>query len=226
MIDRNKKTTTLQDFLKHDELFKAYPQLKDVPVFVDNSLAGTNTRGWFDPAKGKNSIALSPDIIGNDYVLNKVGMSTLLHEIQHYIQDVEGFDQGTNLTNPEIVKIYSAETKGIRGKEIQDQYLKDKAAFDSYYTGHKAKVDSDIVDFYTTLLQDKYGVDPSKAIEKFEASQKRIDDRAKLYDALGSLKEKSLLSFFSKSKVPSELTSVWQRFLLEIWMPITLLFVL
>lgn len=119
LIDRNKKTTTLQDFLKHDELFKAYPQLKDVPVFVDNSLAGTNTRGWFDPAKGKNSIALNPDIIGNDYVLNKLGMNTLLHEIQHYIQDIEGFDQGTNLTNPEIIKIYSAETKGIRGKKFR-----------------------------------------------------------------------------------------------------------
>lgn len=73
----------LSDVLHHPALFSAYPRLANVRVQIANR---TGVRGSFDG--GTNTIELS-----NEYSPKSV-ISTLLHEIQHVVQDIEGFACG------------------------------------------------------------------------------------------------------------------------------------
>lgn len=75
----------LTDFLKHDELFEAYPRLKGVALEFDELPAGAN--GFF--SKRSNTIVLSDKLFGKS-------ADTLIHEIQHIIQNYEGFAKGSN----------------------------------------------------------------------------------------------------------------------------------
>jgi hypothetical protein len=81
-----KETRRLGDVLYHPELFASYPQLLNMPV--THRPAWTDFKqvmqGWYD---GK-SINVTP------YALDKLG--TLLHEVQHAVQDIEGFASGGN----------------------------------------------------------------------------------------------------------------------------------
>jgi len=72
----------LQDVLEHPALFKAYPQLKDYTLVFDADMPPKNAS--FDPFNGRITMSGQyPD-----------DMPTLLHEIQHAIQQIEGFDPG------------------------------------------------------------------------------------------------------------------------------------
>lgn len=75
----------LRDFLKHDELFKEYPYLNRVSLVFDE--LGYGEKGFFD--KRSNTIVLSDSLIGK-------AEDTLIHEIQHVIQKIEGFASGSS----------------------------------------------------------------------------------------------------------------------------------
>ena len=77
--------TRLQDLISHDALFEAYPELRDVGV--DFSDMASNDLG--------NYSMLTKTITLNSKLRN-APEATLLHEIQHAIQDIEGFAQGSN----------------------------------------------------------------------------------------------------------------------------------
>lgn len=77
----------LDDVLEHRTLFNRYPQLKNVRVIADPNLP-IGTGGEFDSVS--NVIKLNPR-----YELKEVRRS-LLHEIQHGIQEIEGFAGGGN----------------------------------------------------------------------------------------------------------------------------------
>lgn len=79
------KKYELQDFLKHDELYEAYPLLRHTTVRFEKLDPGV--KGKFD--KRSNAIVLSDSLFGK-------GPETLLHEIQHIIQKYEGFQGGTS----------------------------------------------------------------------------------------------------------------------------------
>lgn len=76
----------LSDILDHKELYKNYPELKKMKV----DFSGDNMGGSFSPID--NSISLG----GNNVYNSKATKETLTHEIQHYIQNKEGFAQGGN----------------------------------------------------------------------------------------------------------------------------------
>jgi Large polyvalent protein associated domain 23 len=75
----------LKDVLDHPELFKAYPELKDLEVrSVDH--------GVFKAAYDNNS----KTIYLNTHTSLEDMKASLLHEVQHAVQDMEGFDPGGN----------------------------------------------------------------------------------------------------------------------------------
>lgn len=79
--------TTVGELIDHPTLFKAYPELQDVPLSL-------NVRSSFDGG-GFGNMDGGPYI--NVYGSNpRQIQKTLTHEIQHYIQQVEGFSPGTN----------------------------------------------------------------------------------------------------------------------------------
>ena len=72
----------LGELLEHEELFKAYPELKDVSVKKINDEGGEKL-GYYDPNK-------------KEIAINNIGdKSTLMHEVQHAIQEIEGFAKGS-----------------------------------------------------------------------------------------------------------------------------------
>ncbi len=80
---------TLGDVVSHKELFEAYPQLKNVK-FTYNTL-DKKTLGSYSPSN--KTITLNNNLIGD----NEAIKNTLIHEIQHAIQDIEGFAQGASV---------------------------------------------------------------------------------------------------------------------------------
>lgn len=77
----------LRDYIKHDELFKAYPELEGIEVSFDY-LEGE--RGHYDSKRDR--IFIDSRLRGNDEQLK----NTLIHEIQHAIQHIEGFATGAD----------------------------------------------------------------------------------------------------------------------------------
>lgn len=91
----------LQDILDHPELYKNYPEAKNIDVNIDGSL--WNNTGKFN--EDGISIARKNDI------------STLLHELQHYIQKKEGFNRGNSGYNPN----YKNFTGEIEARDVQSR---------------------------------------------------------------------------------------------------------
>lgn len=77
--------TRLADYLKHDELFTAYPQLRNTTLRFEEMHDGT--RGYY--SRSDNEIVLNES-------LRHEPEDTLIHEIQHAIQRAEGFAQGSS----------------------------------------------------------------------------------------------------------------------------------
>ena len=105
----------LEDVLDHEELFRAYPQLRHVRVVFDETPKGV--LGSFS-AEG-NQITISEE-------LRDAPQDVLIHEIQHAIQNAEGFAKGSNrqyweekLTNGD--EIQSKGFREAREKLIQFQ---------------------------------------------------------------------------------------------------------
>lgn len=90
----------LESVLKHDELYRAYPELKELPVVIENQqqhekmmqTLGSDYGGYYDPAA--KSIVLAPSVALD----SEKGRSVILHEIQHWVQEHEGAPFGTNIT--------------------------------------------------------------------------------------------------------------------------------
>jgi hypothetical protein len=95
----------LGDILEHPELFKAYPHLKDIKVH------NRPTEGAHGTFFGDN-IGLRMDRTGKDV------LSTLLHEVQHGVQQKEGFARGgspsTFAMSPEAKAAAKAEVDELR----------------------------------------------------------------------------------------------------------------
>lgn len=75
----------LADYIRHDELFRNYPQLKGARLRFTEMEPGT--QGGYNPKT--NTITVSEK-------LRAAPDDTILHEIQHAIQKAEGFARGAN----------------------------------------------------------------------------------------------------------------------------------
>jgi hypothetical protein len=89
------ETVKLGDILDHEELYRFYPEARDIPV-KDTPLFSFDTLGSFDPETGlmrvKKTTGEKQDI---DKALNQAE-STLLHELQHYVQFKHDMNVGGN----------------------------------------------------------------------------------------------------------------------------------
>lgn len=86
---------TLSDVWVDDALFKAYPNLKSLLFTIEKMNKGDN--GFYDGKK----ITLNETLITDDESLSREELisSILVHEIQHAIQEIEGFARGGNTEN-------------------------------------------------------------------------------------------------------------------------------
>ena len=76
----------LSEVLRHPLLYRLYPAAKDIEFVVRKGFFDFGgLQGWFN---GKNKIGVTP--------YSKEPLSTILHEVQHWIQTQEGFARGGN----------------------------------------------------------------------------------------------------------------------------------
>lgn len=76
---------TLEQILQHEGLFNAYPKMRGLPVRLTLNNDEPGTSGLFDPGRG------AIEVRGNSLDGIK---SVLLHEVQHAVQQVEGYARG------------------------------------------------------------------------------------------------------------------------------------
>lgn len=137
---------SLPALYENKALFEAYPQLKDVKVTFDPTLPA-NKHGSFSPQT--KTLTLNP---------NKPAQTmheTLVHEIQHGIQGMEGWQQGGNAFAmlPENAKMASSKADEALMK------IKDRMATVSQETGIPREKISAAARFFAAK---KVGANPSR----------------------------------------------------------------
>ncbi|EPP6631240.1 LPD23 domain-containing protein [Campylobacter upsaliensis] len=160
----------LVDFLKDDELFKAYPQLQDIKIktfTLQESADSPSVVGRYDPYN--KVIKLNAENIDTDI---KQAKSTLYHEIQHAIQDIEGFAYGERLEQ------ISNDNYRLRHGEVEARNVQKRLDLDArayakikdgkFYSGEK--------EIQAELANDK---EYQKALREF---QKSLDKDTKKSD--------------------------------------------
>lgn len=122
----------LSDVIDAPELFKAYPQLKGVRIDTDAIMNDMPSHGEYDSKT--NTITIHADEL-------KYMNDILNHEIQHAIQDIEGFAKGGSprLVIGEVKKRFDEVTKQIKqlraeGKEDEAKALieKNRGLYNAY----------------------------------------------------------------------------------------------
>lgn len=86
------------DYFDHPDLYAAYPEFKDMQVrgYYGNG----NENGYYMPRSEKSGVVTEPYIgLNLNYLTSNQTRNTLLHEIQHAIQQKEGFVNGANPLN-------------------------------------------------------------------------------------------------------------------------------
>lgn len=84
--DGSATSARLSDYIQHDELFEQYPQLRDARLVFEDMEDGK--QGSYNP--DTNTITLSESL------QNSERDDALVHEIQHAIQEAEGFARGAS----------------------------------------------------------------------------------------------------------------------------------
>lgn len=109
----------LEDVLNFDELYEAYPSLRKMYILAYKNRKDS-ARGYYDSEE--RSIAINLAHIG------PIGtqLSTLLHEIQHAIQDIEGFARGSNLDESGSLDGYARFAGEIESRNVQRRILWDR----------------------------------------------------------------------------------------------------
>jgi len=125
-IDPTQEESTRLGFAyRHPKLFEAYPELADIPLTL-RTFANPKTGGaYIPPIYGGPSIEL------NRQWTPAASRSSLLHELQHGIQNIEDFAKGGNTTvTQESAKLQPlalspwavGEVSGLKGPASPEQY--------------------------------------------------------------------------------------------------------
>lgn len=108
-------STMLSERLSHPRLYMAYPELREAGFFGFPAEALPGVRGGIfeTPTPRGSVIGLSSDLARDPMETR----STMLHELQHMIQSIEGFAPGGSTTNPAVVEAAAREL-GMPGASL------------------------------------------------------------------------------------------------------------
>lgn len=157
-------TLKLSDFIRHDELFRNYPQLRKTGLMFRRLPEGVN--GSYSPEH--DVISLSED-------LRNAPEDTLIHEIQHAIQRAEGFAKGSS---PEYWKQRREDiTETIRAaRENLDLWLNDIG-----YNEYVKKSISEVVSKQKTIDRHWKDLQAFKDQSKYAKQIARCEEELKEY---------------------------------------------
>lgn len=189
---------TLPDVLDHPELFHAYPALKDVRVWITDPSREGNLGGY----SSEDNIIFVSDKAPDKH-------SVLMHEIQHVVQRLEGFAQGTNM-----------ETVGVHlwdlYKDFENHWEKTEAPKYQEYRNVTDQLEKELKDMfegveganerYAILHRKQQQLKEHSAVKAVNDSEKRIREKYDLGKGFSS-------AFVGKLSIGSD---VWDGMLAHI----------
>lgn len=152
---------TLADVLQHDSLYEAYPELRDVKVRLESDTGSKN--GSYDPRT--NTITISEDKPGDSA---KVG--TMLHEIQHAIQQIEGWESGASPEYWAAREYESGDTASDRAQELYSRILNSLDKADQNKVIRYNELDREMEATFTADPESEAG----KRYAQYEAEQDKL----------------------------------------------------
>lgn len=152
---------TLADVLQHDSLYEAYPELRDVKVRLESDTGSKN--GSYDPST--NTITISEDKPGDSA---KVG--TMLHEIQHAIQQIEGWESGASPEYWAEREYESGDTASDRAQELYSRILNSLDKADQNKVIRYNELDREMEATFSADPESEAG----KRYAKYEAEQDKL----------------------------------------------------
>lgn len=117
----------LSEVIEHPLLFKIYPELKEVNVFVDKTMQPREAGAW----ERYKTIGISPEVAKALGENSLQARAVILHEIQHLIQNIEHFGKGGSpsqfkkKTPDEAYKAYMALPGEIESRNVADRFVID-----------------------------------------------------------------------------------------------------
>ena len=137
--EKQRKAKTIKgklvDIIYFPELFKVYPQLKDVNVVSTGVFKGATAANW---DKESNTIKISKEL-SKEQALN-----SLTHEIQHAIQDIEGFEYEWDKSYHDRRNEKEAFDAESRRKMSEEQLIANPPVMFSNRDSEAAKIDAAI----------------------------------------------------------------------------------
>lgn len=152
---------TLADVLEHDSLYEAYPELRNVKVRLESDTGSKN--GSYDPST--NTITISEDKPGDSA---KVG--TMLHEIQHALQQIEGWESGASPEYWAAREYESGDTASDRAQELYSRILTSLDKADQNKVIRYNELDREMEATFTADPESEAG----KRYAKYEAEQDKL----------------------------------------------------
>lgn len=153
--------------LKHDELFKAYPELKNNYVFFDSNI---KTNSLFNPKNGE--ITINPNLSKSDI------KNALMQEIQNAIQHKEyaGFKNGAKLYDDfgKFERDNVVSRLNLTPKQQSKIINRQNPVNDDYHTWVRSE--DDIIDF-KKIKEDDFIETPDWTLKDYK---KAVNNGAKL----------------------------------------------
>lgn len=167
----------LADIIQHDVLFENYPQLAEVTVKIGD-LDGLNGANGAYVVNG-SEIRIDEDLFKDEYRTAKRD-GTLVHEIQHAIQDIEQFAKGANLDTLSVAADRTeakATTASYRYEAASDNLL-DALEEAGYFDKYGDDVDITSEDELARIKNEYEGSDSKieKLVDEFEEQRKQYDE--------------------------------------------------
>ena len=113
---------TIGEAVQHEALFAAYPDLRQVRFDVINAELPDDARGFYSHAQ--NRIVVRGDLFAHD------AREVLLHELQHAIQEREGFARGTSPERAALELQQEAAQLRARARALQNSAFQQHGTLD------------------------------------------------------------------------------------------------
>lgn len=178
----------LSDVIDAPELFKAYPQLKDVRIDTDAIMNDMPSHGEYDSKT--NTITIHADEL-------KYMNDILNHEIQHAIQGIEGFATGGSPTTirGEVKKRFDEVTKQIKQLRAEGKEDEAKALIEKNRGLYNAYMKNDDFDSYKSLagevearnVQERMNMTPEERRKSLAESTEDVARKDQIFLGVGDV---------------------------------------
>lgn len=160
--DGSATASRLSDYIQHDELFEQYPQLRDARLVFEDMEDGK--QGSYNP--DTNTITLSESL------QNSERDDALVHEIQHAIQEAEGFARGASPQYWALREYESGDLVGERLRREHDNLFRSLSQEEQNQFTRYRELDREL----NRTMFAELGTEEAADYERYEAEQDALYD--------------------------------------------------